>query len=111
MTQNPFRFLLSFRRREEGRAIGFPFLFCAFLPLPPLFAPATQVTSHGFSPLFFFVEIWQSGRGRPPASCQLTRMYAICVCHMQAYGRENADRTHVEKSETRLPRVLRITLY
>ena len=54
--QNPFRFLLSyrvrnvgrkggrgFRRREEGRAIGFP-----FLSLPPLFAPATQFTSHSF---------------------------------------------------------------
>ena len=112
--QNPFRFLLSyrarnvgrkggrgFRRREEGRAIGFP-----FLSLPPLFAPATQVTSHSFF-------CWNLAVGAWPPTCFLpTHTHVRNMRVSQACGRENADRTHnVEKSENRTPRVVRITLY
>ena len=48
-----------------------------------LFSPSLPFLRlpHSLPLIVFFVEIWQSGRGRPPASYQLTRMYAICVCH------------------------------
>ena len=52
-------------------------------PLDFLFSPSLPFLRlpHRLPLIVFFVEIWQSGRGRPPASYQLTRMYAICVCH------------------------------
>lgn len=94
----------GFTRREKGRASGFPFLFRAFLPLPPLFVPATQSTS----PFFVVWKYGKSGSVRPPATCQLTRN--IRVSH--ACGCGNADHTHnVEKSENRTPRVICITFY
>ena len=104
--QNPFRFLLSyrarnvgrkggrgFRRREEGRAIGFP-----FLSLPPLFAPATQVTSHSFF-------CWNLAVGAWPPTCFLpTHTHVRNMRVSQACGRENADRTHnVEKKRKQDP--------
>ena len=75
--QNPFRFLLSYRARnvgikgagdleEEKKGGRLDSLFSFALFSPSLLAPATQDTSQ-----YFFVEIWQSGRSRRPASCQL----------------------------------------
>lgn len=84
-------------------------------PLDFLFSPSLPFLRlpHRLPLIVFFVEIWQSGRGRPPASYQLaTHTHVRNMRVSQACGRENADRKHnVEKSENRTPRVVRITLY
>ena len=61
--------------------------------------------------VFFVIEIWQSGRSRPPASCQLTRdMRRLHADYTQITRRLHADYTHnAEKSKNRTPRVVRIT--
>lgn len=68
----------GFRRREKGRASGFPFLFRAFLPLPPLFVPAIQSTS----PFFCCLEIWQVGE-RPPTCYLPTHTQYACVTRLR----------------------------
>ena len=90
---------------EEKKGGPLDFLFSLSLPFLRL--------PHRLPLIVFFVEIWQSGRGRPPASYQLaTHTHVRNMRVSQACGHENADRTHnVEKSENRTPRVVRITLY
>ena len=92
---------------KKGGRLDSLFSFALFSPsLPFLRLP------HRLPLIVFFIEIWQSGRGRPPCTCLLpTHTNVRDMRVSQAGRRENADRTHVEKSENRIPCVVRITLY
>ena len=81
---------------KKGGRLDSLFSFAIFSPsLPFLRLP------HRLPLIVFFIEIWQSGRGRPPRTCLLpTHTNVRDMRVSQAGGRENADRTHLEKSET-----------